>query len=122
MAAGRMPKFEKSSESVVQLFNRMTHDSPGERRTMFGYPALFLNGNMVTGTFGPQIIFRFDPSSHELLKMKYRAVRDFSPMPGKVSKGSLAVQAIESNQNILQDLLTQALSYAHSLPPKKSAK
>ncbi len=118
MAEVKMPKFEKSSESVLKLFDEITANLPGERKKMFGYPCLFLNGNMVAGTFGAEIIFRFGADAHESLKAKYMALRDFSPMPGRVSKGSLAAAAIDSNKAILRELLLQALAHAASLAPK----
>ena len=101
MPESKMPKFEKSSESVIQLFGEVTQGLECERKKMFGYPCIFHKGNMVAGTFGSLIMFRLNPQDHDALKSKYREIRDFSPMPGRNSKGSLAIEALESNRTTL---------------------
>src|SRR5687767_14379457 len=50
--ARTMPPFEKSPPELVDRFDAVAGRFPtAERRKMFGYPALFVGGNLVTGLF-----------------------------------------------------------------------
>ena len=54
-----MPKFEKSSPELVARFDAAAARFPeAERRKMFGYPALFVGGNLVTGLFAQSWMIR----------------------------------------------------------------
>jgi hypothetical protein len=54
-----MPKFEPSPPELVARFDATAARFPdAERRKMFGYPALFVGGNLVTGLFARQWMIR----------------------------------------------------------------
>src|SRR5512140_1481941 len=47
-----MPGFAKSPPELIARFHEVTDELPGaEHRLMFGYPALFVGGNMVSGLY-----------------------------------------------------------------------
>ncbi len=52
-----MPKFTKTPPEIVTAFEAAT---PGRtdvvRKTMFGYPALFVRGSMFVFTFGAKVV------------------------------------------------------------------
>src|SRR5512141_2128371 len=48
----RMPGFAKSPPELIARFHEVTDQLSGaERRLMFGYPTLFVGGNMVSGLY-----------------------------------------------------------------------
>jgi hypothetical protein len=68
MAKRAMPKWRPAPPALIAQFARTTADLPKiESRKMFGYPAVFLNGNMVAGLFQDQMIVRLSESDREQL-------------------------------------------------------
>jgi hypothetical protein len=56
-------KWKKSPPALIALFDAVIADRPGlERRHMFGYPAAFLRGNLITSLFQDQMMVRLSPS------------------------------------------------------------
>ena len=54
-----MPTFEKSPPELVERFDAAAERfSEAVRRKMFGYPALFVGGNLVTGLFARSWMIR----------------------------------------------------------------
>src|SRR5918994_3754919 len=54
-----MPAFEKSPPELVARFEAAAERFPeAQRRKMFGYPALFVGGNLVTGLFADSWMIR----------------------------------------------------------------
>jgi TfoX/Sxy family transcriptional regulator of competence genes len=58
--AGRtLPAFTKPSAKTISAFERAVDDLPGiEHGKMFGYPSVFLNGNMLASIFQDRIMVR----------------------------------------------------------------
>ena len=47
-----MPKMEKSPPELIERFDTIAADFPeAQRRLTFGYPCLYVGGNMVSGLF-----------------------------------------------------------------------
>ena len=108
---GPMPKFEKPSPALVKAFDAATPDRPGvERRTMFGMPALFVNGNMFAFLFGQRAAARLDPA-------KAKGLKAFEIMPGRRMNGYFAVPATALKKHV-----ADALTYTATLPRKTTAK
>src|SRR3990172_11592242 len=80
--SSRMPTFAKSPPELIERFEALSRRVPDiERRKMFGYPALFLGGNLVTGLFASSWMIRLpDDARGELLTLP--GARPFEPMPG----------------------------------------
>ncbi|TME37109.1 MAG: hypothetical protein E6I57_12045 [Chloroflexi bacterium] len=84
-----MPKFTKTPPEVVAAFDGASPArSDIARKTMFSYPALFVNGNMFAFTFGPKIAVRLE-------------------VPAKDMKGAS-----------LKRWIADGLAYAETLPAK----
>ena len=61
-----MPSFEKSPPELVARFDAAAERFPdAQRRKMFGYPALFVGGNLVTGLFADSWMIRLGESDLE---------------------------------------------------------
>ena len=107
-----MAKFEKSSPGLVARFDATAARFPeAERRKMFGYPALFVGGNLVTGLFAQQWMIRLaDADRAELLALP--GAGPFEPMPGRTMKGyaTLPPDVVEQARERTSDV---AVARAH---------
>lgn len=63
-----MPGFAKWPPELIERFHAVTDDLPGvRRRLMFGYPALFVDGNVVSGLYESSWLVRLgEPERTEL--------------------------------------------------------
>ena len=82
-----MPTFEKSPPELVERFDAAAERFPeAVRRKMFGYPALFVGGNLVTGLFARSWMIRLGDDDRTAL-LALPGAGPFEPMPGKPMKG-----------------------------------
>jgi hypothetical protein len=113
-----MPKFTKTPPEIVAAFDAASPSRAGiERKTMFSYPALFVNGNMVAFTFGPKIAVRADEATRSKPGMKR-----FEPMPGRPMGEYVEVPATDMKGAPLKSWIAQGLAYTETLPAKAAAK
>ena len=81
------PQFTKSPPELVARFDGAAARHPAaERRKMFGYPALFVGGNLATGLFADTWMVRLGPADLEAL-VAMPGAGPFTPMPGRTMKG-----------------------------------
>ncbi len=114
-----MPKFTKTPPEIVAAFEAARPDRPGvERKTMFGYPAFFVRGNMFAFTFGPRIAVRLDEGARARA-MKTGATT-FEVMPGRPMTEYVTVPASAMKGAALERWVNDALAYAGSLPAKSA--
>jgi hypothetical protein len=114
-----MPKLTKSSPAMVARFDEVAARHPaGQRRQMFGYPALFVGGNFATGLFEESWVVRLAPGdAAELFAMP--GGRPFEPMAGRAMKGwgLLPPDVVEDDER-LDAWVERAFAFAGSLPAK----
>ena len=111
-----MPKFTKTPPEVVAAFDAATPSRKGiERKTMFSYPALFVNGNMFAFTFGPKIAVRADEATRAKAGMKR-----FEPMPGRPMGEYIEVPEKDMKGAALKRWFADGLAYTATLPPKSA--
>ncbi len=81
------PHFSKSPHELVERFTAVTAPLPDvERRQMFGYPCLFVGGNMVTGLHqAAWFVHLSEADRDELLQLP--GAGPFEPMPGRPMGG-----------------------------------
>ena len=109
-----MPKFTKTPPEVVAAFDGASPArSDIARKTMFSYPALFVNGNMFAFTFGPKIAVRADDATRAGPGMKR-----FEPMPGRPMGEYVEVPAKDMKGAALKKWMAGGLAYAETLPAK----
>jgi TfoX/Sxy family transcriptional regulator of competence genes len=121
-----MPKmtWKKSPESLVERFAAVLPDHPSiERRSMFGYPAAFLNGNMFCGLYQDHFILRL-PEAERIEFLKLPGAKTFEPMRGRPMKEYVDVPAaVLANDSELQSWIRVSRAYVSGLPAKsKEAK
>ena len=113
------PGFGKSPAALVERFDAVAARHPQvERRKMFGYPALFVGGNLATSLYEDRWVVRlFEDDLARLLELPGAA--PFSPMPGRSMKGwaSLPADLIREDA-ALDPWLDCAFAFAGSLPAK----
>ena len=114
-----MPKFEKSSPELIARFDATAERFPeAERRKMFGYPALFVGGNLVTGLFAQRWMIRLpDDDRAELLALP--GATPFEPMPGRSMKGYATLPTdVVAEDDALDAWVRRAIAFGRTLPTK----
>jgi TfoX/Sxy family transcriptional regulator of competence genes len=114
-----MPSFEKSPPELVERFEAASERHPaGQRRKMFGYPALFVGGNLATGLFADTWMVRLAPPDLEAL-LAMPGAMPFAPMPGRTMTGYGVLPAdVVADDMALDHWVGRALDFAATLPPK----
>lgn len=121
--AGRsMPAFTKPSAATVRAFERATEGLAGaERRTMFGYPSVFLNGNMLASIFQDRIMVRL--SETDRAAATAAGARPFEPMPGRGMKEYVELPAtVVGDGRALRQWIERGRDYVSALPAKSKKK
>ena len=114
------PAFDKSPPELIERFEELARRLPVvERRKMFGYPALFLHGNLVTGLFASSWMIRLpDDARGELLTLP--GARPFEPMPGRPMTGyAVLPDDVVADEELLETWIRRAIDHVATLPPKR---
>ncbi len=113
------PQFTKSPPELVARFDAAAErHADAQRRKMFGYPALFVGGNLATGLFADTWMVRLGPDDLEAL-VALPGAGPFSPMPGRTMKGYATLPPdVVADDAALDGWLEKAIEFAGSLPPK----
>src|SRR5439155_14541805 len=115
------PTFEKSPPELVQRFDAVAARFPeAEQRKMFGYPALFIGGNLVTSLFGASWTIRLpDDARAELLALP--GARDFEVMPGRRMSGyAVLPDDVVADDGRLDDWVRRAITHGLTLQRRGS--
>jgi TfoX/Sxy family transcriptional regulator of competence genes len=114
-----MPAFEKSPAALVERFDYVAMRRPdAQRRTMFGYPALFVRGNMATGLFADRWVVRLSQEDADNL-LALPGAEPFVPMPGRSMRGwAMLSRDMVDDDQALDAWLARAFAFAASLPAK----
>jgi TfoX/Sxy family transcriptional regulator of competence genes len=117
-------EWKKSPPGLVAAFEHAAPKDPKVvRKSMFGYPALFLNGNMFAGTFQDKVIARLSQADRE--KAQRSGVEAFEPMPGRPMKEYVVIPGADvTTPAALAGWIERAHRHAKTLPAKaaKTAK
>ena len=114
-----MPSFSKSPPWLVERFTAVTAQLPDvERRQVFGYPCLFVGGNMATGLHGAAWFVRLaETDQAELLRLP--GAGPFEPMPGRPMGGyAVLPSSVFADDPALRGWVDRAIAFGRSLPPK----
>src|SRR5262245_58046149 len=97
-------KWKKSPPELIERFDAAVAGFPAaERKQMFGYPSIFVNGNLTAGLFQDRIMFRLSEEDRsKFLKrsgtgvfepMKGRPMKDYVESPGSLAENSAEFRA-----------------------------
>jgi TfoX/Sxy family transcriptional regulator of competence genes len=108
----------KTPDELTARFASATEAIPGlERRKMFGYPAGFVGGNMVTGLHGMSWHVRLP--KEEQTELLAAGGTQFAPMPGRPMTGYIVLpQPIVDDERALRTWLDRAVACGRTLPEK----
>lgn len=113
-------KWRPAPPEMVARFNDIVRDMlPGaEMRKMFGYPCVFVNGNMLAGLFDDFMMMRLSPVDRRAF-LQLDGAREFSPMPGRSMREYVAIPPdLVADDERLAAWLQRGRAYTESLPPK----
>jgi TfoX/Sxy family transcriptional regulator of competence genes len=118
--ARKMPVFSKPSAATLEAFDRaVVKRSDVEWRTMFGYPSVFLRGNMLACVFQDRIMVRLSPADREAA-VAIDGARLFEPSPGRAMKEYIDFpRSVIDDESALGAWIDRGARYVMSLPPKK---
>jgi TfoX/Sxy family transcriptional regulator of competence genes len=114
-----MPKFEPSPPALIERFDAVVvRRGDVERRKMFGYPALFVGGNLVSGLFADGWMIRLAPDDlTDLLALP--GSTPFAPMPGRTMTGyALLPPDVVADDAAIDAWLDRAVAHGRTLKPK----
>ncbi|MGH2417322.1 MAG: TfoX/Sxy family protein [Candidatus Limnocylindria bacterium] len=115
--ASRDP-WRKAPAELVERFGEATAGIEGlELRKMFGFPAAFLNGNMVAGLHQDTFMVRLpDDLRAERFAEGWSA---FEPMPGRPMREYVALPPdIAADTGATRAWIERAAAHVRTLPPK----
>jgi hypothetical protein len=114
-----MPDFTKSPPELVERFDAIAAEFPGaERRLTFGYPCLYVGGNMVSGLFRTAWHVRLGGEAQaEALALEGAA--PFEPMPGRPMTGfTLLPPSVVADDTAIRHWVGRAIEFGATMPPK----
>jgi TfoX/Sxy family transcriptional regulator of competence genes len=89
---------------------------------MFGYPSVFLNGNMLACVFQDRIMVRLSETDRTDAITSHDAI-PFEPSPGRAMKEYVELpRAIMQNPSVMRRWLERGRTYVAMLPAKKPKK
>ena len=117
----RAVAWKTSPPELIAAFEKAKPADPTiTSRPMFGYPALFLNGNMFAGTYQEKIVVRF---GDDRALAGAKAAKTFEPMPGRAMKEYVVVpEGVVKSPARLRAWIDHAHEFAKTLPAKKTAR
>ena len=118
-----MPEMPKSPPALIERFDAVATDFPeATRRLTFGYPCLYVGGNMVSGLFGPSWHVRLGPDERRELEALPGAA-PFEPMPGRPMTGfTLLPPAVVDDDAAVRQWVARAIAFGATMPPKTAKK
>ena len=117
-----MPAFTKPTEKTVKAFHDATSGLPGaEPRTMFGYPSVFLNGNMLACIFQDRIMVRMGESDRaDAAKI---GGKPFEPSPGRAMREYVELPPkVVASAAELRSWVERGRAFVATLPKKAKKK
>jgi len=113
----KMPWIPAPPALVRRFEETLRHFPEAQIRKMFGYPAAFVNGNMLGGVFQDRVMLRLDASDRA--SAAQAGATPFEPMPGRVMREYIVVpKSIMTSAAELRTWVSKALAYTAALPAK----
>jgi TfoX/Sxy family transcriptional regulator of competence genes len=113
-------EWKKVTPELKKLLETSMESLACDKKSMFGAPTYFKNGNMFAGIHGDSIIVRLSGKDIKEVLKTHQQIRPFEPVTGRFMKEYLALpKSVYSDKELLANLLNRAYQYASSLPAKK---
>ena len=115
-------KWQKAPEELKALLERVMTGIDCEKRSMFGYPAYFINQNMFAGLFQSAVFMRLSPEQLSTLTKTYPSISQLEPMPGRPMKNHYAIpEDLYRNEDAFRKVAAEAAVHAYTLAPKEKS-
>jgi TfoX-like protein len=110
---------EKSPPELVERFGTIMDRFPDvERRKMFGYPAAFIGGNLVTSLHAARWVVRLPDD--KLAKLHEAGGSIFEPMAGRPMKGfAVLPTTVVGDDAAVAAWVGRAIEHGRRMPAKK---
>jgi hypothetical protein len=114
-----MPPFTKSPPDLVERFEAVAIRFPdAQRKPMFGYAALFVGGNLVTGLFADRWMIRL-PDDDRARLLSLPGAAPFEPMAGRPMKGYAVLPSdVVADDQAIEAWVGCAITHVRTLPAK----
>jgi TfoX/Sxy family transcriptional regulator of competence genes len=112
-------KWIKATEELKAHIGKIMQSVECEKRQMFGYPAYFINGNMVSGLFQDKLFVRLSPDQVTKLG-KVHPIHNLEPMPGRPMKDYFVVpEKLHGDPKKMAAVVEEAAAYCRGLLAKE---
>jgi TfoX/Sxy family transcriptional regulator of competence genes len=110
---------ERSPQPLVERFGRVLDRHPDvARRQMFGYPAAFVGGNLVTSLHRTDWVVRVPAADRDAALAS--GAGPFEPMAGRPMNGFVTLPADDrDDDDRAAAWVERAIAHGRTLPPKK---
>ncbi|HIH44007.1 MAG TPA: TfoX/Sxy family protein [Candidatus Methanoperedenaceae archaeon] len=110
-------KWQKPDEELGRLLEASLASFNVRKKKMFGFPAYFVNDNMLAGVFEDKLFLRMPEKDRQEMA---GGIRPFEPVSGRTMREYVVLPAsVYGNPDKLGELLEHSYAYASSLPQKK---
>lgn len=117
----QMPTFTKSSTELVERYRTVLdrHAAPDVvRKQMFGYPAAWVGGNIVSGLFGEEWWVRVAEADRETL-LALPGAHPLEVMPGRAMGASVVLPPdVVADDAQLDPWIEKSIALGRTLPAK----
>lgn len=113
-----MPSPPDLIAQFTAVTDRLIADAPdAHRRKMFGYPACFAGGHLVTSLHEDRWIVRLP--EQQITELAAMGGTPFEPMAGRPMRGFMVLpDAVRADDAALDAWLARALAHVRTMPPK----
>lgn len=113
-----MPSPPELVDHFSAVTDRLLADAPdASRRKMFGYPACFAGGHLVTSLHEDRWIVRL--ADTDISELAVLGGTPFEPMAGRPMRGFMVLpEAVRSDPAQLDAWVGRALAHVRTMPPK----
>jgi TfoX/Sxy family transcriptional regulator of competence genes len=111
--------WKKAPVEMITLLDRFMESYPATRKTMFGYPVYFVNGNMFMGLFEESLFLRLPDDQVGKLQKEGHSIAFLEPMKGRPMKNYFVIPSEIYDRKDFGKVLTEAIEFAQTLKPKE---
>jgi TfoX/Sxy family transcriptional regulator of competence genes len=112
--------WKKSPPELIKFLDKNMAEFDCQKKTMFGYPAYFINNNMFAGAYEDNLFLRLSDDAREEILSAENEVSPFEPMPGRTMKEYVVLSSsFYKDRTKFIKWLGRSYDYVSSLPPKE---
>jgi TfoX/Sxy family transcriptional regulator of competence genes len=115
-----MMKWKKVPSALIEFMEQALSAYPSQRKSMFGCPVWFVNGNMFAGLHQDNLFVRLPAEIQKQLFAECDEATVFEPMAGRPMKEyAVLPESLYNDQIEFTKWLERSFRYVSSLPVKE---